>query len=285
MATPQNRRKTGRAWFLGGFTSCSSAAWSSGRTRPASWRKCDKILQFVTDDKRRTQEAAIQTSKNRKQRKLPPINQGMPQPAAAWYPPGRGGRCAGGPRGRSFFQDTRTQGEGPSRGAGGMGNGRKPRRRAVPPSPRRRTRLSPPPPRRRSSNLTWSAPRPRLPLCPLAPTRSARAVFATPGKSSAGFPGATVAEGKYAVIRGLTDRYSAATLNGAELPSADPYRRSAGLDLFPAKIIDRVTVTKTFTPDQPGSFTGGNINIVTKSFPEKGFVSRGGFGLQFPGHG
>jgi TonB-dependent receptor len=43
--------------------------------------------------------------------------------------------------------------------------------------------------------------------------------------------------------------------------------------MFPAKIIDRVTVTKTFAPDQPGSFTGGNINIVTKSFPDRPFAT------------
>jgi hypothetical protein len=34
--------------------------------------------------------------------------------------------------------------------------------------------------------------------------------------------GATVADGKYAVIRGLADRYTFTTLNGLELPSADP---------------------------------------------------------------
>ena len=32
------------------------------------------------------------------------------------------------------------------------------------------------------------------------------------------------------------------TFNGAEIPSADPYRRSASLDLFPAQIIDKVVV-------------------------------------------
>jgi outer membrane receptor protein involved in Fe transport len=84
--------------------------------------------------------------------------------------------------------------------------------------------------------------------------------------------GTTIVEGKFAVIRGLSDRYTGATLNGAEIPSADPYRESAQLDLFPSGQIDRVTVSKTFTPDQPGSFTGGNINIVTKSFPEHPFV-------------
>jgi hypothetical protein len=83
--------------------------------------------------------------------------------------------------------------------------------------------------------------------------------------------GTAVVDGKFAVIRGLSDRYTSATLNGAEIPSADPYRKSVQLDLFPAGQIDRVVVSKTFTPDQPGSFTGGNINIVTKSFPEKPF--------------
>src|SRR5262245_9533989 len=85
--------------------------------------------------------------------------------------------------------------------------------------------------------------------------------------------GATIVEGKFAVIRGLNDRYVTTMLNGARLPSADPYRQSASLDLFPSQVIDRVVVSKTFTPDQPGTYTGGGIDIVTKSFPEKPFFS------------
>ena len=69
--------------------------------------------------------------------------------------------------------------------------------------------------------------------------------------------GATIVDGKFAVIRGLSDRYVSTTLNGANIPSADPYRQSASLDLFPSQVIDRVVVSKTFTPDQPGAFTGG----------------------------
>lgn len=83
--------------------------------------------------------------------------------------------------------------------------------------------------------------------------------------------GASLVDGKFAVIRGLSDRYTSATLNGAEIPSADPYRKSAQLDLFPSSMIERIEVTKTFSPDQPGGFTGGAINIVSKSFPEKTF--------------
>ena len=92
-------------------------------------------------------------------------------------------------------------------------------------------------------------------------------------ESIAKVSGATIVEGKFAVIRGLNDRYVTTTLNGAKLPSADPYRQSASLDLFPSPVIDRVVVAKTFTPDQPGTFTGGGIDIITKSFPEKPFLS------------
>jgi TonB-dependent receptor len=85
--------------------------------------------------------------------------------------------------------------------------------------------------------------------------------------------GAAVVDGKFAVIRGLNDRYVTTTLNGGSIPSADPYRQSASLDMFPSQVIDRVIVAKTFSPDQPGTFTGGGIDIVTKSFPEKPFLS------------
>jgi TonB-dependent receptor len=81
--------------------------------------------------------------------------------------------------------------------------------------------------------------------------------------------GTTIVDGKFAVIRGLSDRYTSATLNGGEVPSADPYRKAVQLDLFPSEMIGSIAVSKTFTPDQPGGFTGGAIDIVTKSFPEK----------------
>lgn len=82
--------------------------------------------------------------------------------------------------------------------------------------------------------------------------------------------GATVADGKYAVIRGLADRYTFTTMNGTDLPSADPDRKAFQLDLMPAKFIEQLDVRKTFTPDMGGGFAGGAIDIVTKSFPETG---------------
>lgn len=80
--------------------------------------------------------------------------------------------------------------------------------------------------------------------------------------------GASVVDGKYVFVRGLGDRYSSAQLNGQQLPSTDPYRNSMQLDLIPSNLLDNVIASKTFSPDQPGNFTGGNVNLVTKSFPE-----------------
>jgi len=81
--------------------------------------------------------------------------------------------------------------------------------------------------------------------------------------------GASVVDGKYIYVRGLGDRYSNALMNGQPIPSTDPYRNSSQLDLIPANLLDNIIASKTFTPDQPGNFTGGSVNIKTKSFPER----------------
>lgn len=80
--------------------------------------------------------------------------------------------------------------------------------------------------------------------------------------------GASVVEGKYATVRGLSDRYTGITLNGVRVPSADPRRRAVQIDIFPTGTIDSITVTKTFTPDLQGDFTGGGVDIKTRAIPE-----------------
>lgn len=81
--------------------------------------------------------------------------------------------------------------------------------------------------------------------------------------------GAVVEGGKFIVMRGLGDRYSISQLNGITMPSTDPYRNSSSLDLIPSQMIDNIVTVKTFTPDLPGNFTGGLVNITTKSIPDK----------------
>ena len=81
--------------------------------------------------------------------------------------------------------------------------------------------------------------------------------------------GTSVAAGKYVSVRGLSDRYTGTTVNGVRVPSADPRRRAVQVDLFPTGTIDSVTVTKTFTPDLQGDFTGGGVDIKTRAIPGK----------------
>jgi TonB-dependent receptor len=92
--------------------------------------------------------------------------------------------------------------------------------------------------------------------------------------------GASVVGGKYAAVRGLSDRYTGTTLNHVKVPSADPRRRAVQVDLFPTGTIESVTITKTFTPDLQGDFTGGGIDIVTKGVPDEKLYSTS-FGLEY----
>jgi len=87
--------------------------------------------------------------------------------------------------------------------------------------------------------------------------------------------GVNVEGGKYVYIRGLSDRYSKTTLNGSDIPGLDPNRNTVQMDLFPTNLIDNIIVYKTFSPNLPGDFTGGLINIVTKDFPEQFTVQAG----------
>jgi outer membrane receptor protein involved in Fe transport len=85
--------------------------------------------------------------------------------------------------------------------------------------------------------------------------------------------GASIQGGKFAVIRGLNDRYNTAYLNGAPLPSTEPDRRAFSFDIIPAGMLDQMVISKTATPDMPGDFSGGIIQITTKDFPELNFYN------------
>jgi TonB-dependent receptor len=79
--------------------------------------------------------------------------------------------------------------------------------------------------------------------------------------------GATVQDGKYAVVRGLPDRYVNSQMNGVRLPTADEDKRAVQLDQFPSNVIDSIVVSKTFAPDQQGDASGGAVNVRLKGVP------------------
>lgn len=80
--------------------------------------------------------------------------------------------------------------------------------------------------------------------------------------------GASVKDGKSAVIRGLPDRYVSSQMNSVRLPTADEDKRAVELDQFPSAVIESIQVSKTFTPDQQGDASGGAVNVQLKGVPE-----------------
>ena len=85
--------------------------------------------------------------------------------------------------------------------------------------------------------------------------------------------GLSVVGGKFAFVRGLGDRYSAATLNGSPLPSPEPLRRTVPLDLFPSSVLEGAAVQKTYSANLPGEFGGGLINLETLRRPRESFFT------------
>ena len=87
--------------------------------------------------------------------------------------------------------------------------------------------------------------------------------------------GTSIQDNKFVVVRGLGDRYNTAFLNGAQLPSSEPDRKSFSFDVIPASVVDNIVINKTATPDLTGEFAGGLIQVTTKDVPNKDFLSVG----------
>ncbi len=106
--------------------------------------------------------------------------------------------------------------------------------------------------------------------------------------------GISIVGGRYVFVRGLGERYSNTLLNNVEIPSPEPNRRVVPMDIFPASLLASLQTVKTFSPDQPGGFAGGSVQVFTKDFPEEltmslsmssGFNTQatGENGLTYPG--
>jgi outer membrane receptor protein involved in Fe transport len=85
--------------------------------------------------------------------------------------------------------------------------------------------------------------------------------------------GLSIVEGRFVYVRGLGERYSSALLNGSPLPSPEPLQRVVPLDLFPSSILAGVTVQKSYSPNYPGEFGGGVIDLRTVDAPAEPFLT------------
>ncbi|MEY4835749.1 MAG: hypothetical protein RI980_1864 [Bacteroidota bacterium] len=106
---------------------------------------------------------------------------------------------------------------------------------------------------------------------------SSEAIKRTPDRNTSDvlkrINGASVQDNRFVIVRGLNDRYNMSLLNGAPLPSSEPDRKAFSFDIFPSNMLDNIVITKTASPDLPGDFAGGIIQISSKSVPDKDFQS------------
>lgn len=86
-------------------------------------------------------------------------------------------------------------------------------------------------------------------------------------------PGLSVVDGKFAYVRGLGERYSSTTLNGSPLASPVPDKKVIPLDLFPSGFLESIVTSKSYSPDQPGDYAGGLVQLKTRSFPSERVLS------------
>ena len=80
--------------------------------------------------------------------------------------------------------------------------------------------------------------------------------------------GASIQDNKFVVVRGLGDRYNVTTLNNSVMPSTEPDKKAFSFDVIPSTLVDNIVISKTATPDLPGDFAGGNVQVTTKDFPD-----------------
>jgi len=91
--------------------------------------------------------------------------------------------------------------------------------------------------------------------------------------------GASIQDNRFVIVRGLSDRYNSAMLNGALLPSTEPDKKAFSFDMLPAAMIDNIIINKTATPEYTGEFSGGLVQVNTRDIPTKRVFSVGiGFG-------
>jgi TonB-dependent receptor len=86
-------------------------------------------------------------------------------------------------------------------------------------------------------------------------------------------PGVSIRDGKFVIVRGLTERYNSVWLNGSSTPSSESDVRAFSFDVIPSGQIDNILIYKSPAPELPADFAGAMINIKTKSLIDKNSIS------------
>lgn len=80
-------------------------------------------------------------------------------------------------------------------------------------------------------------------------------------------PGVSLIDGKFVMVRGLSQRYNNVWINGGAAPSSEADSRAFSFDMIPSGQIDNLMIVKTPTAQYPADYTGGFILINTKEIP------------------
>lgn len=77
-------------------------------------------------------------------------------------------------------------------------------------------------------------------------------------------------------VRGLGDRYLSTTLNGLPVPSDDVEKKNIDLGLFPTRVIQNVSVSKTFAVQSSADQSSGTINVTARELNGQSELAVGG---------
>ncbi|MDB5008956.1 MAG: TonB-dependent receptor [Mucilaginibacter sp.] len=87
-------------------------------------------------------------------------------------------------------------------------------------------------------------------------------------------------DAEHVIIRGMDKQYNTTLINGIKIPSPDNKNRYVPLDIFPADLVEKIEVHKTLTPDMEADASGGVVNLIMKSAPDRLKVE-GNFGTGY----
>lgn len=90
------------------------------------------------------------------------------------------------------------------------------------------------------------------------------------GQALRRIPGVTLIN-DFIIVRGISERYNNATINGSQLPSTEVDKKTFSFDLIPSDFVENVSVFKSYSPELPANFAGGLVEISTNDFPSQDF--------------
>lgn len=85
-------------------------------------------------------------------------------------------------------------------------------------------------------------------------------------------PGVTIVDGRFVMIRGLSERYNNVMINNVTAPSTEVDKRTFSFDLISTNALDRMLIYKSGSAEFPGDFAGGVIKLFTVEDVDNNFT-------------